>query len=57
VREAGFEPLMTAAIADKQDWVSRQARAGVFEGVDAKDRWEAYADRLIERSADKDLPR
>ena len=53
VREAGFEPLMTAAIADKQDWVSRQAREGVFEGVDARDPWEAYADRLIERSADK----
>jgi len=53
VREAGFEPLMTAAIADKQDWVSRQARAGVFEGVDAKDPWEAYADRLIECSRDK----
>jgi len=54
VREAGFEPLMAAAIADKQDWVSRQARQGVFEGVDAKGPWEAYADRLIERSADKD---
>ncbi len=50
VREAGFEPLMTAAIADKQDWVSRQARAGVFDGVDAQSPWEAYADRLIEKA-------
>lgn len=54
VREAGFEPLMTAAIADKQDWVARQAQGGVFEGVGAKDPWEAYADRLIERSARKE---
>ncbi|SEB19037.1 NAD(P)-dependent oxidoreductase [Variovorax sp. YR216] len=53
VREAGFEPLMTAAIADKQDWVSRQAQGGVFEGVDAQNPWEAYADRLIEHSAGK----
>jgi len=47
VREAGFEPIMTAAIASKQDWVAQQARAGVFEGLDGKSAWEAYADRLI----------
>jgi len=40
---------VAAAIADKQDWVSRQARDGVFDGVHAKAPWEAYADRLIER--------
>jgi 3-hydroxyisobutyrate dehydrogenase-like beta-hydroxyacid dehydrogenase len=47
VREAGFEPLMAAAIASKQDGVAQQARAGVFEGLDGKSPWEAYADRLI----------
>jgi len=48
VREAGFEPFMAAAIADKQQWVADQARAGVFDGVDTKNSaWQAYADRLI----------
>ncbi len=47
VREAGFEPLMTAAIADKQQWVADQAAAGVFQGVPKDARWQDYADRLI----------
>ena len=48
VRESGFEPFMTAAIADKQQWVADQAKAGVFDGVDTKtDRWQTYADRLL----------
>lgn len=47
VREAGFEPLMTAGIAARQDWVARQARDGVFEGLSGKSAWEDYADRLI----------
>ena len=47
VIETGFEPLMATAIASKQDWVAQQARAGVFEGLDAKSPWQAYADRLI----------
>ncbi len=47
VREAGFEPIMTAAIANKQQWVSDQAKAGVFTGL-AKDAcWQDYADRLL----------
>jgi 3-hydroxyisobutyrate dehydrogenase-like beta-hydroxyacid dehydrogenase len=50
VREAGFEPLMTAAIAAKQDWVAAQARDGLFEGLDAASDWRAYADRLIGRA-------
>ena len=33
VREAGFEPFMASAIADKQQWVADQAKAGVFAGV------------------------
>ena len=47
VREAGFEPFMAAAIADKQHWVADQAAAGVFEGLGKDARWQDYADRLI----------
>jgi hypothetical protein len=48
VKEAGFEPLMTASIANKQQWVASQARAGVFEGVGKSARWQDYADKLID---------
>ncbi len=47
VREAGFAPLMTAAIAGKQQWVADLAAAGVFEGLPKDAPWQAYADRLI----------
>ncbi|BEP39284.1 DUF1932 domain-containing protein (plasmid) [Variovorax sp. V59] len=47
VRETGFEPLMAAAIAAKQDWVAQQARTGRFDGLDASSPWQDYADRLI----------
>lgn len=47
VREAGFPPLMTAAIADKQQWVADQARAGVFAGLVKDATWQDYADRLL----------
>jgi len=47
VREAGFEPFMTASIADKQQWVADQAKAGVFQDVQAKARWQDYADKLL----------
>jgi hypothetical protein len=50
VKEAGFEPLMTAAVADKQQWVASQAKTGVFEGVGKAARWQDYADQLIEAS-------
>lgn len=47
VREAGFAPTMTAAIAEKHQWVADQAAAGVFAGV-AKDAvWQDYADKLL----------
>jgi 3-hydroxyisobutyrate dehydrogenase-like beta-hydroxyacid dehydrogenase len=48
VREAGFPPLMTAAIADKQQWVADRASAGVFDGLDKQARWQDYADRLLQ---------
>ncbi len=47
VREAGFEPFMTASIADKQQWVADQAKAGVFKDVGKDASWQEYADRLL----------
>jgi 3-hydroxyisobutyrate dehydrogenase-like beta-hydroxyacid dehydrogenase len=47
VREAGFEPLMAAAIAAKQQWVADAARAGVFDSVGKDARWQDYADSLL----------
>ena len=46
VQEAGFEPLMTAPIADKQQWVADLAAAGVFAQLAKDARWQDYADRL-----------
>lgn len=47
VKEAGFEPFMASAIADKQQWVADRAKEGVFQDVGKGARWQAYADRLI----------
>jgi 3-hydroxyisobutyrate dehydrogenase-like beta-hydroxyacid dehydrogenase len=51
VQEAGFEPLMTRSIADKQQWVADQAKAGVFKDVPKEavqnGDWQAYADALL----------
>lgn len=47
VREAGFEPFMARAIADKQQWVADQARAGVLADVAKGAPWQAYADALL----------
>jgi 3-hydroxyisobutyrate dehydrogenase-like beta-hydroxyacid dehydrogenase len=52
VREAGFEPLMTESIADKQQWVADQARAGVFREVGKGAKWQEYADRLLAQRKD-----
>jgi 3-hydroxyisobutyrate dehydrogenase-like beta-hydroxyacid dehydrogenase len=46
VQEAGFEPLMTAPIADKQQWVAELAAAGVFAQLAKDARWQDYADCL-----------
>jgi hypothetical protein len=54
VREAGFEPFMAQAIADKQQWVADQARAGVFTGVGKEALWQDFADRLIAESLSKE---
>ena len=47
VREAGFEPFMSAATAHKQQWVADQAAAGVFANLGKNANWQDYADRLI----------
>ena len=47
VGEAGMEPLMTSAIADKQQWVADLARAGVFADLPQDARWQDYADRVL----------
>ena len=50
VREAGFEPWMATAIADKHDWVAQQSRDGVFDGLPKDANWQQFADRLLHQS-------
>jgi 3-hydroxyisobutyrate dehydrogenase-like beta-hydroxyacid dehydrogenase len=47
VRETGFDALMTASIADKQQWVADLAAAGVFSDLPKGAVWQDYADRLL----------
>lgn len=47
VREAGFEPTMAAAVAQKHDWMAAQRQAGTFDDVAQGASWHEYADRLI----------
>lgn len=47
VGEAGFEPFMARAIADKQQSVADQAQRGVFAGLPGGAAWQDYADRLL----------
>jgi 3-hydroxyisobutyrate dehydrogenase-like beta-hydroxyacid dehydrogenase len=51
VQEAGFEPLMTRAIASKQQWVADQAKAGAFKAVPKEEvqagDWQSFADALL----------
>ena len=42
-----ISPLMTAAIADKQQWVADKAHAGVFSGLAKEADWQEYADLLV----------
>ncbi len=59
VAEAGFEPLMARAIADKDDWMAAQRRAGAFAGVSDPAVWQQWADALLaaRRSGDDPMPR
>ena len=47
VREAGFEPWMSTAAADKQQWVADQAAGGLFRDLPPDAPWQDYADRLL----------
>ena len=47
VRDAGFEPWMASATADKQQWMADQAAAGVFKDLPQDAPWQDYADRLL----------
>jgi 3-hydroxyisobutyrate dehydrogenase-like beta-hydroxyacid dehydrogenase len=49
VREAGFEPWMASAIAEKHDWVAQQSRGGVFDGLPGGATWQDYADCLLSK--------
>jgi 3-hydroxyisobutyrate dehydrogenase-like beta-hydroxyacid dehydrogenase len=51
VREAGFEPFMAAAIAEKHDWMAAQSRAGVFQDLPAQPGWQHFADALLQARA------
>ena len=46
VREAGLEPLMASAIADRQAWVAALAAAGVFADAPRDAAWRELADRI-----------
>src|SRR6266852_184897 len=47
VREAGFEPWMSAASAETQDWVAALSRSGLFRDLVAEPDWRDYADKII----------
>lgn len=47
VSEAGFEPWMAAASAEKQDWIATLAGSGVFDKLATDPGWREYADRII----------
>ncbi len=51
VREAGLEPHMAAASAERQDMVAALAARGAFAALDSAADWRAYADRIIEASS------
>lgn len=46
VKEAGFEPWMATATAEKQDWFAALASSGLFKGIAAESDWREYADRI-----------
>jgi 3-hydroxyisobutyrate dehydrogenase-like beta-hydroxyacid dehydrogenase len=47
VREAGLDPFMAAATAERQDWVAGLKRPAGLADVAKGAGWEAYADRLL----------
>ena len=47
VSEAGLDPIMASAIANKQQWMANAKRDGVFAALPQDAPWQAYADALI----------
>jgi 3-hydroxyisobutyrate dehydrogenase-like beta-hydroxyacid dehydrogenase len=52
VREAGSEPLMASAIAERQAWVAELAEHGTFGDKAGKMEWRALADRILPADAE-----
>jgi 3-hydroxyisobutyrate dehydrogenase-like beta-hydroxyacid dehydrogenase len=48
VREAGLDPFLAAATAERQDWVAGLKGPAGLESVTREAGWQSYADRLIE---------
>ena len=48
VREAGLEPHMAAATAERQDWVAAMKTAARLGDVGPDANWREYADRLLQ---------
>lgn len=53
VREAGFNPWMASAAAEKQDWMAKLSAQGAFVGLTAESDWREYADRILGNEAPK----
>lgn len=51
VREAGFEPLMASAIADRQAWMAALAAGGAFADLSRDAAWRTFADRIPREDA------
>jgi 3-hydroxyisobutyrate dehydrogenase-like beta-hydroxyacid dehydrogenase len=47
VREAGLEPWMASATAERQDWMGRQKAALGLDKLGNDANWREYADRLL----------
>jgi hypothetical protein len=47
VREAGLDPHMAAATAERQEWVAGMKGAAGLSEVAADANWREYADRLL----------
>jgi 3-hydroxyisobutyrate dehydrogenase-like beta-hydroxyacid dehydrogenase len=51
VREAGLEPHMASATAERQDWVAALKGAAALGEVAKNANWREYADRLLKTSS------
>jgi hypothetical protein len=53
VREAGLDPHMAAASAERQDAVAAVTARGAFTGLQPDADWRDYADRILEATLRK----